>query len=87
MESASKSELSALYITANTMVPICNTLIEMVWSKPKSTIQTENSTVVGFTNNNIINKAIKSLDMKLWWLQDRKLQGQFRYYWEPVPKN
>ena len=59
MASAAEAELAALYITAKTMVPLRNTLIEMGWSKPKSPIQTDNSTAVGFTNNNIINKAIK----------------------------
>ena len=70
MVSASESELVALYLTAKTMVPIINTLEEIVWPQPKSPIQTDNYTTAGFTNNTIINNAIKSLDMKLSWLRD-----------------
>ena len=87
MASAAEAELAALYITSKTMVPIYNTLEEMGWPQPKSPIQTDNSTASGFTGNTIINKAIKSLDMKLWWLPDRELQDQFKYYWSPGQEN
>ena len=68
MASAAEAEIAALYITAKIMVPIRNTLEEMGWPQPKSPIQTDSSTEAGFTNNTIINKAIKSLDMTFWWL-------------------
>ena len=69
------------------MVSVRNTLIEIGWPQPKLPTQIDNYTAVGFTNNTIINKAMKSLDMKLWWLQDRQSQEQFRYYWAPRPQN
>ena len=69
------------------MVPLRNTLIEMGWPQPKTPIQTDNSTAVGFTNKKIVNKVTKLVDMKLWWLRDRDSQEQFRYYWEPGSEN
>ena len=63
--SASEAELAALYLTAKTMVTIRNKLEEMGWLQPKSPIQIDNYTAAGFTNNTIINKAIKTLDIKL----------------------
>ena len=66
MSSASEAEMAALYITAKNMIPLHNTLIEMVWTQPQTPIQTDNSTAVGFTNKTIGNKATKSADMKLW---------------------
>ena len=64
MSLAAKDELAALFITANTMVPpLHQTLIEIGWPQPKSQIQTDNSTAVGFTNKTIIARRIKSLDM------------------------
>ena len=87
MSSAVEAELTAPYITAKTIVPIRNTLEEMGWTQPKSFIQTDNSASAGFTNNTIINKAIKSLDMKLWWLRDRESQEHFKYYWAPGQDN
>ena len=83
MASSAEAEMEALYITARKMIPLHNTLIEMGWPQPKSPIQTNKSTAVGFTNKTIFNKATKLADMKMWWLRDRESQYQFRYYWEP----
>ena len=58
------------------MIPLRNTLIEMGWLQPQTPIQTDNSTAVGFANNTIVNKAIKSADMKLWWIRDMESQEQ-----------
>ena len=71
MVSSAEAEVSALYITAENIIPLRNTLIEMVWTQPQTPIQTYNSTAVGFTNKKIVNKATKSADVKLWWLRDR----------------
>ena len=87
MASSTESEMAALYIAAKNMIPLHNTLIEMGCPQPKSPIQTEKSTSVGFTNKTIVNKSTKSADMKLWWIRDRESQDQFRYYWAPGFKN
>ena len=87
MVSSAEAEMAALYITDTKMIPLHNTLIEMVWTQPKLPIQTYNSTVVGFTNKTIINKAKKSAHMELWWLRERESQDQFRYYWAPGSEN
>ena len=83
MASVAEAEMAALYITAKKMIPLRNTLIKMSWQQPRSPIQIDNSTAVGFTNKIIVNKPTKSADMKLWWLRDRESQDQFRYYWAP----
>ena len=59
MASAAEAEMAALYITSKKMVPLRNTFIEMGWSQPKSHIQTDNSTAVGFTNKTIVQKSTK----------------------------
>ena len=53
------------------MIPLRHSLIEMSWPQPQTQIQIDNSTAVGFTNKTIVNKATKSVDMKLSWLRDR----------------
>ena len=83
MASAAESEMAALFITAKKMIPLRNTLIEMGWPQTQKPIQTDNSTVLVFTNKTIVNKSTKSSDMKLWWLRDRESQEQFSYYWAP----
>ena len=69
------------------MIPLHNTRIGMGWPQAQLTIQTDNSTAVGFTNKTILNKATKSADMKLWCLRYRESQNQFRYYWAPGYEN
>ena len=80
MTSAAEAEMAALYITAKNMIPLRNTLIEMVWPQPLTPIQKYNSTAVEFTDKKIVNKATKSAEMKLWWLRDRRSQEKIRYY-------
>ena len=87
MASSAEVEMVALYITMKKMTPMRHTLIEMGWPKTKTPIQTDNSTSVGFINKNIVKKATKSADMKLWGIKDRESQEQFRYYWAPGSEN
>jgi hypothetical protein len=87
MASAAESELAALFITAREMIPHRQTLIDMGWPQPKSPIQTDNSTAVGGTNNTIVPRRSKMMDMRLWWLRCRESQDQFRYYWDAGSKN
>ena len=87
MASAAEAELAALFITAREMVPLRQTLIEMGWPQPKSPIQTDNSTAVGFTNDTIVGRRVKMMDMRINWLRCRESQDQFRYYWDKGSNN
>ena len=87
MASAAEAELSALYLAAREMVPLRNTLAEMGWPQPKSPVQTDNSTAVGFTNDTIITRRIKMLCMRLHWLRCREAQGQFKFFWDKGSNN
>ena len=87
MSSSSEAEMKAIYITSKNMTLLLNTLIEMDWPQPQTPFQIYNSTLVGFTDKTIVNKATKSADMKLWWLRDRESKEQFRYYWVPGSEN
>jgi hypothetical protein len=88
MALATKAELAALFIAARKMVPqFWQTLINMGWPQPRSPVQTNNCTAIGVTNKTIIPKRAKMMDMRLWWLQCRGSQEQFRYYWDTGSKN
>ena len=56
MTSAAEAKLGALYITAQKMVPMRQTLIEMGWPQPPTPIQTDNTTAEGVVNNTIVAK-------------------------------
>ena len=81
MCSASEAELGAMFITAQDMVAMRQTLQEMKWSQPKSPLQMDNSTAAGVVNNTIVQKKLKKMERRLHWLRCREAQGQFRYYW------
>ena len=66
---------AALFITAQEMMAMRNTLEEMKWTQPKSPIQTDNSAT------DISPRKLKTMDCHLHWLRCREAQGQFRYYW------
>ena len=81
MYSASEAELGAIFITAQEMAEMRNTLEEMKWPQPKSPIQTDNSDSKGVVNNTIVPIKLKTMGCRLHWLRCREAQGQFRYYW------
>ena len=58
MNSAAESKLGAIYITAQKMVPMRQTLIEMGWPQPPTPIQTDNTTAEGVVNNTIVEKLL-----------------------------
>ncbi len=87
MASATESELAALFITAQEMIPHHQTLIAMGWPQPKSPIQTDNSTASGVTNKTIVPHRAKMIDMQFWWHRCHASQDQFRYYWDAGSKN
>jgi hypothetical protein len=65
MALAAESELAALLITAQEMIPHHQTLIAMGWSQPKSPIQADNSTAAGVTNKIIVPRRSKMMDMQI----------------------
>ena len=87
MSSAAEAELAGLFICAKEMVPLRQSLKEMGWPQPKSPIQCNNSPAVGVSNETIIPRKTKSMDMQFHWLRCRYSQNQFRYFWAPGALN
>ena len=87
MYSAAEAKLSGLFICAKAMIPLRNNLIEMGWLQPPSPVQCDNSTATGVTNKTMVNKMLKSMDMRLWWIRCRYPQEHFRYYWATGNQN
>ena len=64
MSSAAEAELASLFICAKAMVPIRQSLTKMGWPQPKYPIQCDNLTAVGVSNETIIPRKTKSMDMQ-----------------------
>ena len=56
MTSSTEAELGALYITAQKMVTMRQTIFEMVWPQPPTPIQTDNTKAEGVVKNTIVAK-------------------------------
>ena len=69
MSSASEAEIGAIFITAQEMVAMRQTLEEMKWPQPKSPIQTDNSAAAGVVNDTMVPRKIKTMDRRIHWLR------------------
>ena len=83
MSLATTAKFGGLFVAAKEMVPICQTLIEMVWPQPPMPIQMDNSTASVVVKNTIVPQKINSMDLQFHWLRCHMLQGQFHFYWSP----
>jgi ABC-type sulfate transport system substrate-binding protein len=87
MSSAAEAEAGALYLNAKEAVYIGQILTKIGHPQPKTSIQTNNLMAKGVINSKTQPKRTKAMDMRYHWLQDRKAQGQFRFYWRPGKTN
>jgi hypothetical protein len=68
MSSAAEAELGALYINACKAVPQRQTIAEMGHKQPQTPMQTDNTTALGVTTNDIQPQCMKAMDMQFHWL-------------------
>jgi hypothetical protein len=59
----------------------------MGWPQLKNPIQTDNFTAAGVTNNTILPRWRKMMDMRHWWLHCHASKDQSCYYWDAGTKN
>ena len=77
MSSVSETELDTMFITAQEMVAMRQTLQEMKWPQPKSPLHIDNSAAAGVVNITIVPRKLKTMDRRLHWLRCREAQSQF----------
>jgi len=87
MSSAAEAELGALFLNAKEAVIIRQILTEMGHPKPRTPIQTDNTTAEAVINNRVQPKRLKAMDMRIHWLKCCEAQGQFRIHWQPGKTN
>ena len=81
MSSSAEAELGELLINCKESTPERQSQEEMGHTQPPKPIKTDNTTTHGVVTNNIYSKQLKSMDMRLHWLQCRATQVKFRHYW------
>jgi hypothetical protein len=87
MSSAAEAKLGALFINAKAAVSMRQTLEELGHLQPRTPIQTDNSTAFALLTSKILQKALKAMDVRFYWLGCRENQQQYRFYWRPGTQN
>jgi hypothetical protein len=83
MSSAAKAEIGAVFINAKEGIVLRTTLEELGHNQPPTQMETDSTTVTGYSNGIIKQKRTKAIDMRFYWIKDRVKQGQFDIYWGP----
>ena len=77
MSSAAEAALGALFTNCREAISTHHALEAMERKQPPTPMQTNDTTTLGVVTNSLAIKHLKSMDIKLHWLQYRANQGQF----------
>jgi hypothetical protein len=80
MSSAAEAEIGAVFINAKEGAVLRTTLEELGHKQTPTPMETDNTTVTGYSNGTIKQKQTKAMDMRFYWIKDRVKQGQFNVY-------
>ena len=81
MPSAAEAETGGIFDNAQFCIPIREILKAMNHSQPPTPLKTDNSTSLGYVQNNIQLKRSKSWEMLHHWLRDKETHKQIRVFW------
>ena len=81
MSSAAEAEIAALYVNAKNAEMLRQNLIEMVHPQPPTPLQTDNTTARDIVTNTVKQRKTRAMDMRFYWLRDRRLQRKYHIYW------
>ena len=87
VSSAAEAELGTLFLNAQTLCPIHTALDKLSHPQLATPLQMDNNTASGIINDTVKQKRSKAVDMRFYWLRDRKCQGQFHIFWCPGAAN
>eukprot|EP00957_Ditylum_brightwellii_P159532 12143907-Ditylum_brightwellii.AAC.1 len=81
--SAAVVELGTLFTKCKAAAEIKNALEEMRLTHQPTAVMTDNSTAVGIINGTIKQHKTRAIEMRFYWIKDKKQQGQFLMYQMP----
>ena len=56
-------------------------------TQPPTPVQVDNSTALGIATGTIKKRKSKAMNMRFYWIRDRKNKKQFNIYWKPGSTN
>ena len=78
ISSAAETEIDSAFNNAQEVTPIRYAFDFLGHPQPRTPMQVDDTTTVGFPNNTI--KQTKTIGMRFYWLRDRESQDQFNIY-------
>ena len=87
VSSAAEAETKGVFENAKKIIAMRHLLHDMGHPQKQTTINTDNSTTVGFVSKNIQLKKSKSWDMNFHWLRDKELQNKIKVVWKKGKAN
>jgi hypothetical protein len=87
VSAASEAEYAALFINGQTGEGIRNSLSDLGYPQPSTTIFADNTTACGIVNRKTKVRRSKAIDMRYHWIRDRVDQGHFKVIWQPGGSN
>ena len=82
MASAAEANLGSLLLNFQEAVPIRITLEEIGHSQSSTPVQVDNSTALGIATGTIKQRMSRSVDMRFYWIWDRKNQNKIQHILE-----
>ena len=82
-----EAEIAALFLNAQITIPIRKFLIELGHKQCATPKHTDNVVAASFAAETIKQRWSKTIDMRYYWLQDRKALQQINIYWRPKKLN
>ena len=87
MSSAAEAEIAGVFTNAKNAEMLRQILIEMGHPQPPTPIQTDNTTARDIITNTVKQRKTRAMDMRFYWLRDRRFQNKYHFYWGTGKKN
>jgi hypothetical protein len=81
LSSAAKAEMAALFYNCKEVCTIQTMLEEMGYPQPALPVVPDNCTAAGIANVTVKQRCSKAIDMRYYWVRNRKQQKQFKIVW------
>ena len=85
--SAMETEVAATFYNFKEALPFRVNLTEMGHPQPRTLMEVDNETAIGFLKITMKQKRSKAIDMRFYWVRDRVNQNQFMIYWRTGANN
>jgi hypothetical protein len=85
--SATEAKFGALFLNAQEAKVLHLSLNKLGHPQPPTPIHMDNTTTVDIVNNTIKRQCSCAMEMRYFWLLDRKTQKYFKFHYQPRQEN